>query len=735
MNAVMTAQPDQSPTKHFVEVAVPPLEKTLLYQCSSSIGVGYKATVLVNRRTCTGYVVECHSSNPIPNANFKVLNIDESLAEPAFPDEHVKFFKWIADYYFETLSSVIDTALPKLSPFRTERFYRLRQTDTHAKGPLQRKIIGYLTDNGNEASFSNLKALGKGVPACLSSLIKRGDIELIEKGTSTHSSPRNPSPAQLNSEQSKAAAKIIASINKQEAKTFLLQGITGSGKTEIYINAIIAARNLGRSCLLLVPEISLTPQLVARLSARLGEPIAVLHSGLTQSQRSNFWRSTLLGEFQIILGARSAIFAPCKNLGLIVVDEEHDHSFKQSDSLRYNARDLATVRGHLSKCPVILGSATPSLESYLNAFRGKHELLTLKNRFGSAKLPSFKCVDLSRTSKKHMITRNVSSYLFNEIQETLKEGNQVFLLFNRRGYASFLLCNSCGEAIFCPHCDVTLTYHENSRQLLCHYCFLHLEEPQRCPSCSSPNLHKLGAGTERIFEEITSCFPEAQIDRLDRDSAKRLSDYETILNKVKNKETQILVGTQIIAKGHDLPNVTLVGVIDCDVGLHIPDFRSAEKAYQLLTQVGGRAGRGQLPGRVILQTRNPAHPSIVAAMNRNFETFAATELKQRKELNYPPFWRILRIVASSLHEDYPQATLSILTKEAQKASKRYPEELSILGPSPAPISRVKDRFRWHVIIKAKNIAILHNLMRHLKSGWKAHPSTRVTFDLDAYDML
>lgn len=731
----MKAQSDPSQERHFVEVAVPPLKKTLLYQCNPSIGVGYKVSVLLNRRTCTGYVVGCYPSNPIPNADFTVHSISDSAGEPAFPEDHLNFFKWIADYYFEPLSSVIDAALPKLSPSRSEKFYRLRQQDAQAKGHLQRKVLEYLVAHGNEASFSELKELGKGVPACLSSLIKRGEIELLEKGNSRISVMRNPSPAELSPEQSKAAAKVISSINNQEAKTYLLQGITGSGKTEIYINSIITARNLGRSCLLLVPEISLTPQLVTRLSARLGEPIAVLHSGLTQSQRSNFWRSILEGDLKIILGARSAIFAPCQNLGLIVVDEEHDHSFKQSDSLRYNARDLATVRGQLSNCPVILGSATPSLESYLNAFRGKHELLTLRNRFGSAKLPSFKCVDLSRTSKKHMITRNVSSFLYNDIQETLKAGNQVFLLFNRRGYASFLLCNSCGDAIFCPHCDVTLTYHENSKKLLCHYCFLHLEEPKRCPSCSSPNLQKLGAGTERIFEEITNCFPEAKIDRLDRDSAKRLSDYETILNKVKKQETQILVGTQIIAKGHDLPSVTLVGVIDCDVGLHIPDFRSAEKAYQLLTQVGGRAGRGSLPGRVILQTRNPGHPSIVAAMNRDYEAFAATELKQRKELNYPPFWRILRIVASSLNEDYPQATLNVLTKEARQASQRYPGELFILGPSPAPISKVKDRFRWHIIIKAKNVTVLHNLMRHLKSGWKAHPSTRVTFDLDAYDML
>jgi primosomal protein N' (replication factor Y) len=431
-----------------------------------------------------------------------------------------------------------------------------------------------------------------------------------------------------------------------------------------------------------------------------------------------------------------------KDLGVIVVDEEHDSSFKQGEGTRYNARDLALVRAKLAECPVVLGSATPSLETFHNATLGKHSKFVLSSRFYGSNAPRFEVVDLSRIKPWHMPSKSISPTLLQGLQKTLENGEQAFVLYNRRGFASYLQCSSCEDVVECPHCSVTLTYHRRNNSLLCHFCGFSTPPPVVCNSCghreplepgADPLFAQRGAGTERVFEELTTLLPKARIAKLDRDAVSSLEDYTEILQKMREHSIDILVGTQMIAKGHDLPNVTYVGVVDCDVGLHMPDFRAGERAFQLLTQVAGRAGRRDKQGHIVLQTRVPGHASLQTTVSGKYDEFATEELALRKTLGYPPFQRLLRVIIAAEDKAIAQRYAAQLTAIATPICDTH--KITILGPAVAPLERIRNNWRYHVLFKSSSISLLQHLLRQLKATMDAPKPVRLVFDLEPQDML
>jgi primosomal protein N' (replication factor Y) len=565
---------------------------------------------------------------------------------------------------------------------------------------------------------------------------------LIEKAGKALTPPdlSTVTPPTLNEEQQSAVASI-RNLGVGFSAT-LIQGVTGSGKTEIYLTLILEALTKGLSALVIVPEIALTPQLTERFVSRLQLPVAVLHSSLKPKERWQHWSDLVSGRVRVAIGARSAIFAPLNNLGLIVVDEEHDSSFKQGEGIRYHARDLALVRAKLSACPVILGSATPSLESYNNARAGKYLHVHLRQKYHDAAQSTFEIIDINKIKPWEMKSKSISPAFFLGLQRTLTAGGQAFVLYNRRGFASYLQCSSCEHVLGCPHCSVTLTYHRNAHSLICHQCSFTMVPPPLCVGCGAhekldPGAEALfahrGSGTERVHEELDQLFPTARIAVLDRDTASSVQDYVEILRSVREREVDILVGTQMIAKGHDLPGVTFVGIVDSDVGLHIPDFRAAERSFQLLTQVAGRAGRRSNQGHVVLQTRVPSHPSLVLTASSKYDEFAAQELAVRRELHYPPFHKLLRIVVSAPERPVALNRAAELARSATDLGERL--KIQVLGPAPAPIERIRTLWRYHILMRSPSIASLQHAMKQLKRSYQSKDDIRVSYDLDPHDML
>jgi primosomal protein N' (replication factor Y) len=673
----------------------------------------------------------------------------EAFTAHAFNPDHLEFFVWVAKYYAEPLSKVLDLAIPTPSFSRPVVAYQVTEAGiayTQKLTERQKSVLTALQQATGPLSTSELLSKCGASPAVCSNLAKKG---LIAK-TALHRDPHQAWSLQentlstnaLNEEQLAAVEAIVPAVQNSNFSTFLLQGVTGSGKTEVYLDVIIETLKKGLSALIIVPEIALTPQLTDRFSARLQQPIAVLHSSLKPSDRWQHWANLASGQVRVAIGARSGIFAPMSRLGVIVVDEEHDSSFKQGEGIRYHARDLALVRAKLSSCPVILGSATPSLESYHNALQGKYRHLKLTRQFHSAATSTFELVDLNLIKPWEMPSKNISPALLRGLARTLANGAQAFILYNRRGFASYLQCSSCEQVIGCPHCSVTLTYHRNSNTLLCHQCNFSMIPPLVCLGCgkaagiepdAEPLFAHRGAGTERVHEELSSLLPNARIAKLDRDSASTMADYIEILKQVREHTVDILVGTQMIAKGHDLPNVTFVGIVDCDVGLHMPDFRAAERGFQLLTQVAGRAGRRSTAGHVVLQTRVPKHPSLAMTVASNFSGFAEQELELRRTLGYPPFQKLLRIIVSAEDRSVGLSHATHLAHRAQSFAESM--SLTVLGPAPAPIEKVRGLWRYHILVKAGSGALLQNIMQRLKREAAASKASRIAFDLDPHDML
>jgi len=537
----------------------------------------------------------------------------------------------------------------------------------------------------------------------------------------------------LTDAQKTAVDAISASLAEGTFRTFLLHGITGSGKTEVYLQSIETVLSQGKSCLFLVPEISLTPAAASEFFGRFGEQVAILHSAFTDPERSGQWRRVREGKARVVVGTRSSIFAPVANLALVVVDEEHEGGYKQDEAPRYHGRDVAIVRARAAGATVVLGSATPSLESRYNVERGKYDLLQLPERVEKRPLPTVKVVDMRaeflETRRQDLFSRALDE----AIEKRLENREQVILLLNRRGFSSFVTCRSCGERIECQNCSVTLTHHRRHGKLLCHYCDYAQPIPTACPDCKSEYLYFVGSGSEKVEDHLRERFPKARIARLDRDSVRGRGQYEAVLNGFREGDYDILTGTQMVAKGHDIPNVTLVGVVSADIGLGMPDFRAAERTFQILTQVAGRAGRGDLAGQVFVQTWNPDHYAIRFAAAQDYDGFYEKELHFRRMLHYPPF------VAA--------ATLTIRSRKLEEAltlSGRLGQHLKdrssgvrIQGPAAAPLAKLKSEFRYLFLLKAQNRRSLAQTLRRAKSFAQENrwPATALITDVDPMNLM
>jgi primosomal protein N' (replication factor Y) len=519
---------------------------------------------------------------------------------------------------------------------------------------------------------------------------------------------------------------------------FLLDGVTGSGKTEIYLRAIEEVIAQGKEALILVPEISLTPQTIQRFRGRCGE-VAVLHSHLGNAERGGHWRRVAMGQAQVIVGARSAVFAPAKRLGLIVIDEEHENTFKQESTPRYHGRDVAVMRARLENIPIILGSATPSLESWHNAQRGQYTLLSLPQRVLERPLPQVGLLDLRHQPPKRGRPSAISDTLEHAMRTALNEGGQVMLLLNRRGFSTHVHCPSCGHVESCRFCDLALTYHRERDIMLCHYCGFEQEPQRNCPLCGQAAVRYQGLGTEKLQVEIEERFPRHVVRRMDSDTMRKPGSHARVLAAFRKGLIHILLGTQMIAKGLDFPNVTLVGVVNADVGLHVPDFRSAERTFQLLSQVAGRAGRGPQGGRVLVQTFTPEHPCIALAATHDYAGFVAAEMAHRRQHNYPPYQRLARIIVRSRDQQAASAFADQLADAFQRTLQTKatptPPEVRVLGPAEAPVFRLKGHYRFHFQLQSSSPGTLHQLLRAVLPAQRTPAGVEFTLDVDPFNML
>lgn len=617
------------------------------------------------------------------------------------------------------------------------------------KAPKQAKCLEFLLEKGGEIPLEKLNLGLKESTRTLNALEKRGLIEfgLIEKIRESDWALDLPETTEivLNEDQKEILGKIKSALESNSPSTFLLHGITGSGKTQVYIEAIGEAMNLGKRALVLVPEISLTPQIISRFKANFGDLVGCLHSRLSPGERFDSWRKAKEGRFPIMVGARSAVFSPLENLGLIVVDEEHDSSYKQDNPApRYNAKDVAVMRGKLNKAVVVLGSATPCLESYFNAQNGKYILCQLEERVEKRALPEVRIIDLREERKKG--NRDIlSAELSTLLKEKIERNEQVILFLNRRGFSTFIKCVDCGYIMRCPRCEITLTFHRTDSSLRCHYCGFTQKAPGLCPNCQGFRFFYKGVGTQRMEEELKKKFPQANVERMDLDTTSRKDSHRRILSDFGKKKFNVLLGTQMITKGLDFPEVTLVGVVSADFSLDLPDFRATERTFQLLTQVAGRAGRGELGGEVIVQTYYPDERAIKLAANHDFSTFCETELEQRKELHYPPFAHLILLLFSGKNQNQVIAqSEKFCLMFKQMVAKENLKETEILGPAPAPLSKIKNQYRWQVVIKTKFTQKVVDLLRKIletgegsssKFVGKKKGTCRISINVDPMGML
>ncbi|HUJ21087.1 MAG TPA: primosomal protein N' [Bryobacteraceae bacterium] len=597
----------------------------------------------------------------------------------------------------------------------------------------ERELIAFLALHPGTHNLKELEAQVHRASAAARSLARKGILKLTKEplvaigaGPVRTRHARNPA-------QEQAFGAIRRTIESRQFHTFLLHGVTGSGKTEVYLSAIEAAQATGRNALLLVPEIALTPAVAGQFYARFGDRVAILHSAFTDSERAEQWRRIREGSAGVVVATRSGVFAPLRNLGLIVIDEEHDQSYKQEETPRYNGRDVAIVRAQAAGACVILGSATPSLESRYNAERGKYTLLELPERIEKRPLPAVELIDMREEFLETRKQATFSRRLLEAIAQRLENGEQTMLLLNRRGFSSFVACRACGHRIQCRNCAVTLTYHRRDRRLLCHYCGYAERVPSVCPKCRSEHIYFLGVGSEKVEEELHREFPRARITRLDRDTVTGRRQYEVILQGFRERSFDILVGTQMIAKGHDIPNVTLVGVISADVGLGLPDFRAAERTFQLLTQVAGRAGRGDLPGMVLVQTINPEHYAIRMAAAQDYQAFYEKELNFRRMMHYPPFTAMANLLVRS--EKQEEALR--LSAELGRLLTPAPEKIKVMGPAEAPVPRLKNEFRYQLLIKSSSRKALNELLGRARdfASENKWPATALVIDVDPLTLM
>lgn len=643
--------------------------------------------------------------------------------------------KWIAR----------ETAAVERDARRTERFAVLiPEVRLPVLTQRQQAILAELAASGGELPLAELRS--KDLPSStLQTLVRRGLVRIDERAAAFRLGglqPADAAPFRLNEPQTDALAAIVPALGS--FKPFLLHGVTGSGKTAVYLEAMQRALDKGMSSILLVPEIGLTPQTAGLLDAAFGARVALLHSALTPEERSEQWRRIRRGDAPIVVGTRSAIFAPTPNLGLILVDEEHDQSYKQEETPRYNARDVAVMRAKLENAVVVMGSATPSLESWQNSAQGKYTRIEIKDRVMNRPLPDVELIDMRREFQETGQEQLFSRALVEQTREALDRGEQALILLNRRGYSFAVICRACGEKLECQNCAISLTHHKppaedagiarEGQRLECHYCGYRRTVPARCPKCDSEHLYYLGAGSQQGEERLGEIFPGARIGRMDRDTVRGRYDLERLLARLHSGEINLLVGTQMIAKGHDIHGITLVGVVGCDHSLSMPDFRAAERVFQLMTQVSGRAGRGDLPGRVVVQTYYPDHYAIVAASTHDYVSFVERELKYRRWMHYPPFGVLANVLVQSAKLEEAAAWSAVLGKWFQSAA---PEGVRVLGPCTAPIARIKGTYRFHMILKASSRralnAALRGMLAHAESAQV--PRRNLVVDVDALRLM
>ncbi|MDX8362305.1 primosomal protein N' [Cytobacillus sp. IB215316] len=601
----------------------------------------------------------------------------------------------------------------------------------------QKEILSYFREHSSEISKKELAQMF-GNTSAIKSLLDKSF--LIEREKEVYRNPfegrvfERTHPLPLTNEQQEVISPILSDIEKEIHSVFLMYGVTGSGKTEVYLQSIDAVLKKGKEAIVLVPEISLTPQMVKRFKGRFGSKVAVMHSGLSTGEKYDEWRKIQRNEVSVVVGARSAIFAPFDNVGIIIIDEEHETSYKQEENPRYHARDVAIYRGEYHNCPVVLGSATPTLESFARAKKDVYKLLTLSKRMNDQPLPTVDIVDMReelRSGNRSMF----STLLFERLMNRIEKGEQAVLLLNKRGYSSFVMCRDCGFVVQCPHCDISLTYHRTEHQLKCHYCGYEQQAVNECPECQSDHIRFFGTGTQKVEEELTKVIPNARVIRMDVDTTSRKGAHERLLNDFGEGKADILLGTQMIAKGLDFPNVTLVGVLTADTILHIPDFRSSEKTFQLLTQVSGRAGRHELPGEVVIQTYTPEHYSIQLASEHNYDIFYQKEMVLRKLHQYPPFYYLALITVS-------HAQLLKVVDITEKITAYLRQQLSdrtiIYGPVASPVARVNNRYRYQCMVKYKNEPKLRLALKKIIDKYQAEMlrnNLSVAIDLNPHILM
>ena len=604
----------------------------------------------------------------------------------------------------------------------------------------QSALVRFLRERG-EMPVIDLHDFFKNPLAALRTLENKGILRVFDKEVSRGPAPaptigKNENGISLNDAQTMVLDEVRKCIASGRFSPCLLYGVTGSGKTEVYLRAIAEVLGGGGGAIYLVPEIALTAQLLSRIGSRFPkQEIAVLHSGISQSARYDQWKRIRRGEVRVVVGARSALFAPAPNLRLIVVDEEHDPSYKQDDRLRYNARDLALVRGRFAETTVILGSATPAIQSYFHAVEGRYRVLTLPARIDDRPLPRVEVVDLRSERDERGLTPLLSRTLIEAIRKTLADGRQTLLFLNRRGFHTYLFCPDCGHVFSCPNCDISLTHHASEAVLKCHHCDFTVKIASRCPSCKGSRVRSYGAGTERVEEEVKKLFPTARIARMDSDTTPRPGDSGRILRDLDRGEIDILIGTQMITKGHDFPAITLVGVVAADASLNIPDFRAAERTFQILTQVSGRGGRGDQPGRVVIQTFTPDHYSIRRAQEHDYAGFYADELPLRRQLAYPPFSRLIGLQFSSLKkEEGKRAVAEFGARARELALTMTGGKTEVIGPAESPLARIRGRYRWQLLLKGKESRSLHLLSQKLLEG-AGHDGLEIQIDVDPVNFM
>ena len=701
------------------------------------------------RKLMTGWCIETKFGK---SAHRSLRDVDQLLDEEPLCDAGiVRLVLWMSHYYQAPVGQVFDTLIP--SSVRSAAGTRARTYYTPERSALddsvvealpkkQQAALRWLISAGQPMTAAQLSTQAHCTEAPIRSLRQKGLLrEEVRREMSVGMPTRwqasdgeTASQHPPTADQDRALQRIAAAIDSGEGRTLLLHGVTGSGKTEVYIRAIEHAVKFGRSAIVLVPEISLTPQTRGRFESRF-RSVAVLHSQMTPAERHYQWQRIRHGEVQVVVGPRSAIFAPLPRLGLIILDEEHDGSFKQDTQPRYHARRVAHMRAMSLKIPLVLGTATPSLESWHAAATGHAELLQMPRRVGDRPMPDVQLVDLrvrdDRTSGA------ISRPLHAAVKQTLEEKGQAILLLNRRGFATTIQCPACGHVVACPDCDMPLTHHRDGGKAVCHYCDFTIATPPWCPACRFDGIRYGGLGTQKLEAEVKARFPDARVERMDSDTMRRPGSHQRVLSAFRSGDVDILLGTQMIAKGLDFPNVLLVGVINADSALHFPDFRAAERTFQLVTQVAGRTGRGDRGGRVIVQTFSPEHPAIQAASRHDYHQFAEAEMVNRRKYDYPPLGSVARIILRGPSEDVTEAVADSLVSRLEATRESLGAEVRILGPAPPPIAKLRGKFRFHILLQCTHAGLLGETIRRATKDFVIAEKDDVQFvvDIDPMDML